>query len=173
MRRCESDHEAQVIHQAKSVDIKHVFQVGLQYEPGTRRMEVVMYKCRLHNKGATNQLYLKTSHIQQGKVMTLKPFWQFKNNLLQVVISKRCWVEENRAVLDFSVRNHFTLREGPELQHTISMQIKKRQRRGRKSKLSLTFSVPRHNVCLLNSSFQRYMGGTTCLACSYFPFQLE
>ena len=93
-----------------------------------------MYKCRLHNKGATNQLYLKTSHIQQGKVMTLKPFWQFKNNLLQVVISKRCFVEEKRAVLDFSVRNHFTLREGQELQDTINMQIKKRQRWGRKSK---------------------------------------
>ena len=134
MGRCESGHEAQVIHQAKHVVTKHVFQVGLQYEPGTRRMEVVMYNCRLHNKGATNQLYLKTSHIQQGKVRTLKPPRQVLNYLLQVAISKRCWVEEKRAVLDFSVRNHFTLQEGQELEDTISMQIKKRQRWGRKSK---------------------------------------
>ena len=108
--------------------------MGLQYQAETRRMAVVMYKCRLHNQGSTNQLYLKTSHIQKGKVVTLKPPWQFENNLLQVVISKRCFVEEKRAVLDFSVRNHFTLREGQELQDTINMQIKKRQRWGRKSK---------------------------------------
>ena len=82
MGRCESGHEAQVIHQAKAIATKHVFKVGLQYQTETRRMVVVMYKCRLHNKGATNQLYLKTSHIQQGKVMTLKPPWQFKNYLL-------------------------------------------------------------------------------------------
>ena len=43
-------------------------------------------------------------------------------------------MDRNRAVVDFSVRNQFTLAEGEEDEDSISLQIKKSRRWGQKSK---------------------------------------
>ena len=46
-----------------------LFKVALHYNPGSRVMAVVMYKCRLQKYGGLgHRLYLKTSHLQRGKV---------------------------------------------------------------------------------------------------------
>ena len=52
----------------------------------------------------------------------------------QVKTSHTCWVDRNRAVIDFSVRNHFTLSDGDEDEDSIRLQIKKSTRWGKKSR---------------------------------------